>query len=461
MKPVEENSAIVASGPEAQGSARVREGIVPSRIPELDGLRGLALLCVLLYHYIFSVPHVRGFGLGSLSLGMYSMDVFFVLSGFLIGGITLSTRQSPNYYKTFYARRAYRILPVYASFLALCAIIMWVGPKLRPGSAAVFHADIPLWRYVPLIHNVYWSSHHPQDMAEFQLFAMMLLWSLAVEEHFYLVVPFTVRRLSEATLIRLMIGLAAAAFIIRFLLASLMTEPLFAMRSGFYAAYAWTPARVDGLALGVLIAIIYAQPSGSRLRQWFDRASIMLLAPFALLTYIMDRSTKGVHGSIFSATWNLTAPLTFCLTYSLAVLTATCLIGVLTNQRVRILSRFFQLRFLVQLSRISFCVYIIHGLVNWSVHKIVLGSLPRFDSWQAISVTALGFSLTIGTAMLSWRFFEGPLLERARRMHGYRDLHGMSALRESHRAIIRSGEVAPAVSTRVAHLLGREDDVRS
>jgi hypothetical protein len=90
------------------------------RIPELDGLRGIAILLVLLWHAVFQIqPHstllTRILSLGSLSWS--GVDLFFVLSGFLIGGILLDEKHSPRYFETFYARRAYRILPLYALLL--------------------------------------------------------------------------------------------------------------------------------------------------------------------------------------------------------------------------------------------------------------------------------------------------------------------------------------------------------
>jgi peptidoglycan/LPS O-acetylase OafA/YrhL len=94
------------------------------RIPALDGLRGIAILLVLLWHSIFHVSFNhhplmnRLVGIGSLSWS--GVDLFFVLSGFLIGGILLDNRDSPRFFKTFYLRRAYRILPLYFAVVTLC-----------------------------------------------------------------------------------------------------------------------------------------------------------------------------------------------------------------------------------------------------------------------------------------------------------------------------------------------------
>ena len=101
------------------------ERIPQGRIPELDGLRGMAILLVLVGHY-FAVP---GTGAASLlngywfRLGWTGVDLFFVLSGFLIGGILLDVRDSPNYFKTFYARRFFRIIPLYYAWILLYIVL--------------------------------------------------------------------------------------------------------------------------------------------------------------------------------------------------------------------------------------------------------------------------------------------------------------------------------------------------
>jgi Acyltransferase family len=108
------------------------------RIPELDGLRGLAILLVMLCHYVGNPDHSP---LGFLphrfflafTAGWSGVDLFFVLSGFLIGGILLEARDSPNYFRTFYIRRVFRILPIYYLWTPLFALIVVVSRTLFPG----------------------------------------------------------------------------------------------------------------------------------------------------------------------------------------------------------------------------------------------------------------------------------------------------------------------------------------
>jgi len=166
---------------------------------------------------------------------------------------------------------------------------------------------------------------------------------------------------------------------------------------------------VDGMAFGVLLAVIQSQPYKSRWRQWFDWFSVRALVPLALLTLAAHGVTRGEHGPVIP----------FALLYTLTVMTATCLIGVLLNQRVSILSRFFKLPFLVALSELSFCIYIIHGPMYWSIHRLLVSDIPRFNSVRTMAASAVSFTLTIVIAKLSWRFFESPLLRRSKRLYRY------------------------------------------
>jgi peptidoglycan/LPS O-acetylase OafA/YrhL len=120
------------------------------RVPELDGLRGVAILIVIVYHYVGTGPKsppgsVLGIVRDSFRIGWSGVDLFFILSGFLIGGILLDARSSPKYFQTFYLRRVHRILPIYYLLVAVYALaaFLTVGhappplemSPLRPGTS--------------------------------------------------------------------------------------------------------------------------------------------------------------------------------------------------------------------------------------------------------------------------------------------------------------------------------------
>src|SRR5665213_604282 len=169
------------------------EQIPQRRIPELDGLRGMAILLVMVGHY-FSVPGVGAVSLLNgywFRLGWTGVDLFFVLSGFLIGGILLDARGSSNYFKTFYARRFFRIIPLYYAWILLYVVLapvvrMFFSDRIGP----VQRVDGSI-----LAHLFFLQNFHEflKSGASFWWFSST--WSLAVEEQFYLVAPLLVRYL--------------------------------------------------------------------------------------------------------------------------------------------------------------------------------------------------------------------------------------------------------------------------
>jgi len=174
-----------------------------SRIPELDGIRGLAILSVICFHYI-SMEDVMP--AGSITdrlqrlviLGGTGVDLFFVLSGFLIGGILLDVKESPRYFSTFYVLRCFRIIPVYfAWIIAYILIAAFGGTHLLAlsHSGVAPRLDYQIYDHFLFLQNFYLDRLHGLAGAWFDH-----TWSLAVEEQFYLVIPFVVWFLSRRAL---------------------------------------------------------------------------------------------------------------------------------------------------------------------------------------------------------------------------------------------------------------------
>jgi peptidoglycan/LPS O-acetylase OafA/YrhL len=175
--------------------------VAPARIPELDGLRGLAILLVILCHYVGNSNHLplgfwRHLALSAFSADWSGVDLFFVLSGFLIGGILLDARNSPQYFRAFYMRRVFRILPIYYLWTLLFAFLVIAALVFFPGRFPVSSADL---LQVPL-HLLFWQNMH-YSLSPFQWIWFGVTWSLAVEEQFYLVAPPLIRFLSLRALI--------------------------------------------------------------------------------------------------------------------------------------------------------------------------------------------------------------------------------------------------------------------
>jgi len=228
-----------------------------SRLPELDGIRGIAIILVLIWHYVaLGVPIDTGSRLFRivfyLRQSWCGVDLFFVLSGFLIGGILLDASNSKKLFKTFYIRRALRILPLY-----FCLLIAFsIGAYLTAhgwGDAAYYGLDekMPIWVYWLLLQNI-WSSL----TGEWGCHWLGVTWSLAIEEQFYLTLPLLIRYTPRRILVWIIGALIIAAPILRTIL-------FYNYQFGSFAGYWLMPCRTDALGLGVMLAIVTRHKNGS------------------------------------------------------------------------------------------------------------------------------------------------------------------------------------------------------
>jgi len=233
-------------------------GVASRHVPALDGLRGLAILGVMLFHCAIMLrwEHPASAWLaGWPRVGWLGVDVFFVLSGFLITGILLDTRGGPRYFLNFYARRILRIMPVYYLMLA---VVFFVLPRFVPfeseGLRTIQARQAWLWTHLTNLGWVY----HRKVWAFADWLDLTHLWSLAVEEQFYLVWPLVVSALGPRRLRVACLACIAGSLCLRVALW------LADQRPG--AIYFPTPCRLDGLALGGLVAIAVRE-GGDAVRQ--------------------------------------------------------------------------------------------------------------------------------------------------------------------------------------------------
>ena len=220
--------------------AKERTNSAP-HIPELDGIRGVAIGMVILYH--FGQSDRTDLLSSILDFGWSGVDLFFALSGFLITGILLETKTSLNYFRIFYLRRLLRILPLYTLILLV-----------------FFHAVVPLahhlhrWLAMPVstepwywVYLANWVIGHHRGIN-----VLIPYWSLSVEEQFYALWPFVVLLCSERVLAYISGAVIAAAIVLRC---------LYSPDPGGILVYVWTPFRMDALALGALAAIVFRNRS--------------------------------------------------------------------------------------------------------------------------------------------------------------------------------------------------------
>lgn len=352
-----------------------------SRIPELDGIRGMAILFVLLYHY-FSltngyIPWVRS----AFALGWAGVDLFFVLSGFLIGGILLDSKESANYFKTFYRRRVFRIMPLYYIWIAI-----YFG-------LALFVGNPETWRSVP-IYLLFLQNSAKINHGNLGTAWLGHLWSLSVEEQFYLVIPLAIRFLKRRPLVLLLWTTVAVAPVSRILLhLHLTAHPA--------AQYMLTICRADALAMGVLLAVAWrsekCKAKFCRYQGWIIGAVLVLLTTVFYLAVWQPSQY-----SLTMALWGFSAVDAFFVG----------LVALALMQPGGLWALVCRSPFLIELGRISYCLYVVHQVINLGCHKILLHDIPRADSPRALGTTVLAAFLAYGVSTISWKFFEYPLIQR-------------------------------------------------
>jgi peptidoglycan/LPS O-acetylase OafA/YrhL len=342
-----------------------------THIGALDGLRTLAILLVLLYH--LTPGRDADQGLRSLLFkiaesGWTGVDLFLVLSGFLITGKLLAARDDEHRFRDFYLRRVLRIFPLY--YLALIAAFVIERPP--------FYTQLPFWTY---------TANLWQPPLGLKIIDVGHLWSLALEEQFYLLWPFAILLLSRKTAMRICVAMLAVAVVTRYALAS--------SGAGWFATFAWTPCRVDGLAVGSWLALWMAgsgqtdqkpktenqQPRLSVLRP----AHLVLLATTIPLAWMVWRGKTRLMFVESDVAFRTILPLLFALFYG------ALLVSVLD---IRILgAKPFQLG-----ARYSYGIYIFHLLF----YPLLLRAIPYRGLPFFLIVTAL----TTAMAVLSYHGFE-------------------------------------------------------
>lgn len=216
----------------------------PNHKPELDGIRGIALLAVMLSHggpLIAKTNLLSKLFVYAMIPGWSGVELFFVLSGFLITGILLRTRSAANYFSSFYARRFLRIFPIYYLTLTVGLLFTihnpWWSSMLPPGKTRIaYYFYVQNW-------PIFWQHGLFLKTNAFGHF-----WSLAVEEQFYLVWPMVIWLLPENALIWICTAGLAAALPLRIYMVHRYTED--------FTSMALTTSRIDGLLVGVILAIL-------------------------------------------------------------------------------------------------------------------------------------------------------------------------------------------------------------
>lgn len=319
-------------------------------------------------------------------LGWTGVDLFFVLSGFLITRILYHTKNSGRYFRTFYARRVLRIFPLYYGFLFLLLVgvpvIVEVGPAFRS------LLDEQLWYWTYLVNLKIGIEGGPEYIA------IGHFWTLAIEEQFYLMWPVIVFLLGRRGIMFVCAACVVESIVFRVAM----------IWGGYSAAYVMTPARLDALTTGAFLAIAFSSPRACEIVKRYTRPSLVIL-PLLLV----GLSGWGRHLDSWDlpiATVGLTLiALFFGATLSLAV----------TSPPYALVPRLLANRFLRFFGRYSYALYVFHHLVaiylprwGFAVRDVPTFMGSQIPGFVLFSIVATAISLV--AALSSWYLIESRFL---------------------------------------------------
>ena len=359
----------------------------------LDGVRGLAILMVMAVHFVGDAPAdgtLQRLVVKAASYGVLGVDLFFVLSGFLITGLLLEARGQPHYFRNFYARRTLRIFPLYYGVLAVLFLVLPALVTPSPLLEVARRHQTWLWTYTTNFYIALTSSWA-------SLTYVSHFWSLAIEEHFYLVWPLVVFSFSRTVLERICVGVILVGLALRLVLvAGGMSE---------LSVSVLTPCRIDTLVVGALLAILVRREGlGTRL---VERAGALLLvllgavlvvSLFGVLTGLWLPVLHQIRGSLYA--------------FLFGALTLASLRGSSGRER---LARPFRGRLLRFFGKYSYGLYVYHGLFTW--YLLETQANERLDRWfggrhglTLVARVVLGVGVSLGVAVLSYELMEKKFL---------------------------------------------------
>ena len=359
----------------------------PGYIPQFDGLRGVAVLSVLIGHsgFLEALPHA-----GMLEYTRFGVDLFFVLSGFLITGILLDSKGSEHYFRNFYVRRALRNWPLYYIILFLAFVLTPIVAPSMKSEAGVWPAFFFYVQNIALVHR----DTYP--------FGLGATWSLAVEEQFYLTWPLLVFLLKRRTLAIVSFSLAAMSLSLRLVFHLQGAAP------GF--VHFFTLSRLDAIAFGTLAALWLRSPNCT-LIQWRTRAYQFLalgVTGVIVARMVMHRNSSSVG-------------------YAFLAITFTGLLGIslASDARGSLLGRTLTLGWLRYIGKISYGIYLLHFplFLMWAHLIASKNFLPANPIARNLLAFAGQMFIAILAAAISWRFLERPILQLKERFPSGSKMH--------------------------------------
>jgi peptidoglycan/LPS O-acetylase OafA/YrhL len=366
---------------------------VTAHAPALDGIRGVAILLVLFHHFTILTPDSSASAALSraAALGWAGVDLFFVLSGFLITGILIAARGRRRYFSSFYARRTLRIVPLYYLVVFASLIVLPWSPALYdvlagPGAP---REQLPYWLYL--------TNFAVAERGAFLHGILDVAWSLAIEEQFYVVWAAVVWLLAPRLL-----GLTCVAIVVA---APLARNVALANGSPPIDLYVLTPYRADALVAGALLAWLFARGHLEGGRRAAPAIVALALSGLAAVCWIDGEGWW----------WG---PAMQRVGYSLLAVGGAGLIAAAILHGQGTWARALSTGWLRAFGKYSYCLYLIHLPVMRLVRTYVLPP-ERFDAFGSVVGGQFAFYLltagpAFGLAWLSWRYVEAPILRLKR-----------------------------------------------
>src|SRR5271155_1928671 len=363
-----------------------------SHIPALDGVRGLAILLILFVHLFNSNPDTGNRFLNAVNHTIASfylgVNLFFVLSGFLITGILLDTLHQPHFFKTFYVRRALRIFPLYYGVLFLLLLLtrplhfVWSGWQYF---YLTYIANLAFWYPHPLILGALNINH---------------FWSLQVEEQFYLVWPFVVYSVKRLrSLIRISLNACVAILLIRIVLVVLRPQ-----LQNIYLVYSPTFSCADNILFGCALCCLLRTSSRQRILDFAPRL-------FAIGMAILVCAGIYYHGLVWQT--NFFMP-TFGFTLSSVSFAALVAMALRTGSKTQHLFENSTLRFF---GKYSYGLYVYHYSAEGppaAPPRLFVNNHLHSKTLAVLAGACLVMAVTVPIALLSYHFYEAPFLKLKR-----------------------------------------------
>lgn len=376
--------------------------------PTLDGVRGVAIILVLIAHFDLSIFNstanniFESFTAKFGSIGTSGVDLFFILSGYLITNILLNTKEQKvdKYYMNFYARRFLRIFPLYYGVLMVILIILPNIIKYDEEAQSVFDNQKYLWSYLSNLSSTGLINPHWDNS---KLFHVGHFWSLAVEEQFYFIWPTVIYFSLEKDLKRICITL-----LILSVLSGLFCDFIYSFYGVEDSFIKWsTVSRGGALAIGALLCLqqrnnLETVPSSMRNFWYFIPVLI-----FYLIIIIIPRRILYADNHIqYYFAWLL-----YYYLLKHILLTGN---EVLKESPIKILNN----KILIYIGTISYGLYVFHGLLRPIMNKLIQIGSSNFHSGLIVLDVILFFLLyscvSIAIAAISYRFYEKPFLRLKR-----------------------------------------------